>query len=134
MSGHSKWSSIKHKKAHTDAKRGKVFTKIVKELTVAARMGGGDPDANPRLRLAIDKAKDANLIPLYGGTELPEESLGMLGDGVRAALPLSVVLLGMGEDMHTASLFPGADKLEHALSASAPPLLAMRAPSRVSEG
>ena len=61
MSGHSKWAGIKHKKAIVDAKRGKVFTKIVREMTVAARMGGGDPDANPRLRLAVDKAKDVNM-------------------------------------------------------------------------
>ncbi|MBZ0155262.1 MAG: YebC/PmpR family DNA-binding transcriptional regulator [Alphaproteobacteria bacterium] len=61
MAGHSKWAQIKHKKAHTDAKRGKVFTKIVKEISVAARMGGGDPDGNPRLRLAIEKAKEANM-------------------------------------------------------------------------
>jgi YebC/PmpR family DNA-binding regulatory protein len=61
MSGHSKWASIKHKKAATDAKRGKLFTKLIKELTVAAREGGGDADANPRLRLAIQKAKDANM-------------------------------------------------------------------------
>jgi YebC/PmpR family DNA-binding regulatory protein len=61
MAGHSKWAQIKHKKAHTDAKRGKVFTRIVKEITVAARLGGGDPDGNPRLRLAIDKAKEVNM-------------------------------------------------------------------------
>ena len=61
MSGHSKWSSIKHKKAVVDAKRGKTFTKIVRELTVAAKIGGGDPDANPRLRLAIEKAKAVNM-------------------------------------------------------------------------
>jgi len=61
MAGHSKWAQIKHKKAHTDAKRGKVFTQIVKEVTVAARLGGGDPDGNPRLRLAIDKAKEVNM-------------------------------------------------------------------------
>lgn len=61
MSGHSKWSQIKHKKAHTDAKRGKAFTKIVKEITIAARLGGGDPDGNPRLRLAIEKAKEVNM-------------------------------------------------------------------------
>jgi YebC/PmpR family DNA-binding regulatory protein len=61
MAGHSKWAQIKHKKAHTDAKRGKVFTRIVKEVTVAARLGGGDPDGNPRLRLAIDKAKEVNM-------------------------------------------------------------------------
>jgi len=61
MSGHSKWAQIKHKKAHTDTKRGKVFTKIVKEISVAARMGGGDPDGNPRLRLAIEKGKEVNM-------------------------------------------------------------------------
>ncbi len=61
MSGHSKWHSIKHKKAATDAKRGKAFTGIIKEITVAARLGGGDIEFNPRLRLAIDKAKAANM-------------------------------------------------------------------------
>lgn len=61
MSGHSKWSQIKHKKAHTDAKKGKAFTKIVKEISVAARFGGGDPDGNPRLRTAIEKAKEVNM-------------------------------------------------------------------------
>jgi YebC/PmpR family DNA-binding regulatory protein len=61
MSGHSKWSSIKHKKAATDAKRGKIFTKLIKEITVAARMGGGDPDANSRLRAAILAAKSENM-------------------------------------------------------------------------
>ena len=61
MSGHSKWSSIKHKKAATDAKRGKIFTKLIKEITVAARMGGGDMDANPRLRTAIAAAKSENM-------------------------------------------------------------------------
>ncbi len=61
MSGHSKWSQIKHKKANTDAKKGKTFTKIVKEISVAARTGGGDPDGNPRLRTAIEKAKEVNM-------------------------------------------------------------------------
>ena len=61
MSGHSKWSTIKRKKGATDAKRGKVFSKIVKEITVAARLGGGDPSANPRLRQVLDKAKAANM-------------------------------------------------------------------------
>lgn len=61
MSGHSKWAQIKHKKAHTDAKRGKTFTKIVKEIAVAARLGGGDPEGNPRLRVAIEKAKEVNM-------------------------------------------------------------------------
>jgi YebC/PmpR family DNA-binding regulatory protein len=61
MSGHSKWAQIKHKKASTDAKRGKVFTKIVKEIAIAARIGGGDLTGNPRLRTAIDKAKEVNM-------------------------------------------------------------------------
>ncbi|ABW66181.1 YebC/PmpR family DNA-binding transcriptional regulator [Desulfosudis oleivorans] len=61
MSGHNKWSSIKHKKGAADAKRGKVFTKLIKEITLAARTGGGDPDGNPRLRTAIAAAKDENM-------------------------------------------------------------------------
>src|SRR5438270_565981 len=61
MSGHSKWANIKHRKAAADAKKGKVFTRLIKEITVAARMGGGDPDTNPRLRLAMDKAREANM-------------------------------------------------------------------------
>ena len=61
MSGHSKWSTIKRKKGAADAKRGKIFSKIIREITVAARIGGPDPDGNPRLRLAIDKAKEANM-------------------------------------------------------------------------
>ena len=61
MSGHSKWHSIKHKKGALDAKRGKLFTKLIREMTIAARIGGGDPDSNPRLRTAVDKAKAANM-------------------------------------------------------------------------
>ncbi|MBW8067751.1 MAG: YebC/PmpR family DNA-binding transcriptional regulator [Ferrovum sp.] len=61
MAGHSKWANIKHKKAAADAKRGKVFTRLIKEITVAARMGGGDVGSNPRLRLAVDKAYDQNM-------------------------------------------------------------------------
>lgn len=61
MSGHSKWSTIKHKKGATDAKRGKLFTKLIKEVTVAARMGGGDIETNPRLRSAVTAAKSANM-------------------------------------------------------------------------
>ena len=61
MSGHSKWSTIKHKKARTDAKRGKVFSKLVKEIMVAAKIGGSDVNGNPRLRTAVDKAKGENL-------------------------------------------------------------------------
>jgi len=61
MAGHSKWANIKHKKAAADAKRGKIFTRLIKEITVAARLGGGDAGSNPRLRLAIDKARDQNM-------------------------------------------------------------------------
>lgn len=61
MAGHSKWANIKHKKAANDAKRGKIWTKLIREVTVAARAGGGDPSANPRLRLAMDKAVGANM-------------------------------------------------------------------------
>jgi len=61
MSGHNKWSSIKHKKGAADAKRGKIFSKLIKEITVAARMGGGDPNSNPRLRAAISTAKTENM-------------------------------------------------------------------------
>lgn len=61
MSGHSKWASIKHKKAAVDAKRGKLFTKLIREIMVASRVGGGDPNANPRLRTAIHAAKNANM-------------------------------------------------------------------------
>src|ERR1700729_169395 len=61
MSGHSKWATIKHKKGALDAKRGKLFTKLIKELTVAARMGGGDPGGNPRLRKAISEAKNQSM-------------------------------------------------------------------------
>jgi YebC/PmpR family DNA-binding regulatory protein len=61
MAGHSKWANIKHRKGAQDAKRGKIFTKLIKEITIAARIGGGEIETNPRLRLAIDKAKQANM-------------------------------------------------------------------------
>jgi YebC/PmpR family DNA-binding regulatory protein len=61
MAGHSKWANIRHKKAAADAKKGKVFTRLIKEITVAARLGGGDAAMNPRLRLALDKAAEANM-------------------------------------------------------------------------
>ena len=61
MAGHSKWANIQHRKGKQDAKRGKIFTRLIKEITVAARMGGGDPGANPRLRLAVDKAYASNM-------------------------------------------------------------------------
>jgi YebC/PmpR family DNA-binding regulatory protein len=61
MAGHSKWANIQHRKGRQDAKRGKIFTRLIKEITVAARLGGGDPGTNPRLRLAMDKAYDNNM-------------------------------------------------------------------------
>ncbi|HEY6821976.1 MAG TPA: YebC/PmpR family DNA-binding transcriptional regulator [Burkholderiales bacterium] len=61
MAGHSKWANIKHRKAAADAKKGKVFTRLIKEITVAAKLGGADPSSNPRLRLAMDKAREANM-------------------------------------------------------------------------
>jgi YebC/PmpR family DNA-binding regulatory protein len=61
MAGHSKWANIKHKKAATDAKRGKIWTRLIKEITVAARLGGADVSTNPRLRLSVEKAADANM-------------------------------------------------------------------------
>ena len=61
MAGHSKWANIKHRKAAADVKKGKVFTRLIKEITVAAKLGGADPNSNPRLRLAMDKARDANM-------------------------------------------------------------------------
>ncbi len=64
MSGHSKWSTIKHKKGRADAKRAKIFTKIIREITVAARAGGGDVESNPRLRSAISAAKAAICLPI----------------------------------------------------------------------
>lgn len=81
MSGHSKWHSIRHKKAAVDAKRGKMFTRLIKEISVAARIGGADPDSNPRLRTAVQAAKDANMPSdnikraiLKGTGELPGQS------------------------------------------------------------
>jgi YebC/PmpR family DNA-binding regulatory protein len=80
MAGHSKWANIKHKKAATDAKRGKIWTRLIKEITVAARMGGGDAVTNPRLRLAVDKAADANM-PKENVTRAIQRGSGTL-DGV----------------------------------------------------
>ncbi len=78
MSGHSKWSTIKHKKAKEDAKRGKVFTKLIKEIMVAAREGGGDPEGNAKLRMLIDKAKSANM-PQENITRAIKKATGELG-------------------------------------------------------
>lgn len=79
MSGHSKWATIKHKKAATDAKRGKIFTTIIKEITIAAREGGGDPESNPRLRQAIANAKSANM-PSDNITRAIKKGMGELPD------------------------------------------------------
>ena len=81
-----------------------------------------------RQRLLINRAAAAKYVPLYAPTETPEESMEALAVGIAPSLPLSVCLLGMGADMHTASLFPGADRLAEALSPDAPILLPMRAP------
>lgn len=81
-----------------------------------------------RQRLFQNHAAAARLVPLYADAPEPDGALDALADGVRACLPLSVALVGMGADMHTASLFPGADNLDAALAADAPPLMAMRAP------
>ncbi|MBV8774183.1 MAG: YebC/PmpR family DNA-binding transcriptional regulator [Deltaproteobacteria bacterium] len=80
MSGHSKWSSIKHKKAARDAKRGKVFTKLIKEITIAARLGGGDINANPRLRTAVAAAK-AQSMPNDNIDRAIKKGIGELGGG-----------------------------------------------------
>ena len=64
MAGHSKWANIKHRKAAQDAQRGKIFTKLIRELVTAAKIGGGDVSANPRLRAAVDKALSSNMTPL----------------------------------------------------------------------
>lgn len=81
MSGHSKWSTIKHKKAAIDAKRGQLFTKVAREITVAARQGGGDADMNPRLRLATDKARAANM-PMDNIDRAIKKGTGADQDGV----------------------------------------------------
>ncbi len=84
MSGHSKWSSIKHAKAITDARRGKVFTKLAKEIIVVARDGGGDPEANFRLRMAVQRAKDANM-PAGNIARAIKKGTGESTDGTQMA-------------------------------------------------
>lgn len=92
------------------------------------------PEDNPRSntallrrRLLTGRAAEATLVPLYARALAPEDALDALSDGIRPHLPISVLLLGMGADMHTASLFPGADKLAQAMASDAPPLMALRA-------
>ena len=77
MAGHSKWANIKHRKAAQDAKRGKAFTKLIKEITVVARDGGGDPDANPRLRTLLEKARHLNM-PIENSTRAIKKGTGEL--------------------------------------------------------
>lgn len=87
--------------------------------------------SNTRLlkeRLLVERAAQANLLPLYAAADAPEEKIDELEQAISPALPISVLLLGMGDDMHTASLFPGADKLAEALAPDAPVLMPMRAP------
>ncbi len=89
------------------------------------------PRSNTRLvreRLLTGRAAMADFVPIYAETETPEDALDRLADGLKPHLPISVLLLGMGADGHIASLFPGADRLDKALSDKAPPLMAMRAP------
>lgn len=88
------------------------------------------PRSNTKLlreRLLVGRATAAQLVPLYADRPTPEEALDLLSDGLRPHLPISVLLLGMGADMHTASLFPGADHLKQALASDAPPVMALRA-------
>lgn len=85
MSGHSKWATIKHKKAKEDAKRGKVFTKLLKEISVVAREGGGDPEGNPRLRTLLDKAKAANM-PAENVSRAIKKATGELGGAAYEAI------------------------------------------------
>ena len=80
MAGHSKWANIQHRKGRQDEKRGRIFTRLIKEITVAAKLGGGDPGTNPRLRLAIDRASDANM-PKDKVTDAIKRGTGQL-DGV----------------------------------------------------
>lgn len=89
-----------------------------------------NPRSNTRLlreRLFVNFAAKARLVPMYAATATPEEALDQLADGILPHLPITVLLLGMGSDMHTASLFPGADKLAQALATNAPVLMALRA-------
>jgi 6-phosphogluconolactonase len=106
------------------------WSKVAVFLNDERWVGEDSPRSNTRLlrqRLLVGKAAGATLVPLYAPTETPEESLDDLAEGLRAHLPISVLLLGMGADMHTASLFPGADLLDRALAEDAPILLPMRA-------
>jgi transcriptional/translational regulatory protein YebC/TACO1 len=91
MSGHSKWHSIKHKKGAIDAKRGRMFTKLIKEITIAARIGGGDPEGNPRLRKAIGDAKEVNM-PADNIKRAVQKGTGELEGGQLEELQYEVTL------------------------------------------
>ncbi len=92
MSGHSKWATIKHKKGAADAKRGKLFAKLIKQVEVAARSGGGDPDANPTLRTMFQKARD-NSVPLDTIERAVKRGTGELeGDGRSASRTIGVAV------------------------------------------
>jgi 6-phosphogluconolactonase len=106
------------------------WAKVAVFLNDERWVGEDSPRSNTRLlkeRLLVDKAQAAQLIPLYAEASAPELMLDKLSEGLSAHLPITVLLLGMGNDMHTASLFPGADLLAEALAADAPILMAMRA-------
>jgi 6-phosphogluconolactonase len=106
------------------------WSKVAVFLNDERWVGEDSPRSNTRLlkeRLLVDKAQDAQLIPLYAEASAPELMLDSLSQGLSAHLPITVLLLGMGNDMHTASLFPGADLLEQALAPDAPILMALRA-------
>ena len=106
------------------------WSKVAVVLNDERWVSEDSPRSNTRLvreRLLVGRAADATLVPLRADVDTPEEGLDTLTEGLRPYLPISVLLLGMGEDMHTASLFPGADNLEAALRSDAPPLMAMRA-------
>ncbi len=106
------------------------WTRVHVMLTDERWVPETDPRSNTRLlreRLLVDRAAEAVYVPLYNGADTPEAGIADLEDGLRGEMPLSVLLLGMGADMHTASIFPGADRLDDALTGDAL-LVAMRAP------
>ncbi|MBI2936093.1 MAG: YebC/PmpR family DNA-binding transcriptional regulator [Chloroflexi bacterium] len=113
MSGHSKWSQIKHQKGVTDARRGQAFTKLVREIAVAARQGGGDPDANPRLRLAVEKARSHNM-PTENIERAIKRALG-LGDEGQTTLE-EVVYEGFGPGGIALLIHAVTDKRNRAVS------------------
>ncbi len=132
MSGHSKWSQIKHKKANTDAKRGKAFTKIVREISVAAKSGGGDPSGNARLRLAISKAKELNMpqdnikkaVSYIFAVHVPIAGLSMIPvffkDWPLLLLPVHVVFLELIIDPACSVIFEAENAERNVMSTRVP--------------